>query len=111
MSQGFYYVIVTAYLPELGVDPTAVGLILGVSAASVVLSAIPMGVLSDRRGRKRVFLISMGGAMVTLFLIGFAPGKTLAVAPLRPRMTTGGEPRAPGARFCLRLDRKGRMTK
>lgn len=61
VSQGFYYVIVTAYLPEVGVGGEAVGLILGVSAASVVLSAIPLGMLSDRRGRKLVFLLGTMG--------------------------------------------------
>lgn len=71
VSQGFYYVIVTAYLPELGVSGEAVGLILGVSAASVVLSAIPLGVLSDRRGRKLVFLLGTMGLPPALLVYAF----------------------------------------
>ncbi len=71
VSQGFYYVIVTAYLPELGVSEEAVGLILGVSAASVVLSAIPLGLLSDRRGRKRVFLLGTMGLPPALVVYAF----------------------------------------
>ena len=71
MSQGFYYVIVTAYLPELGVPGGAVGLILGVSAASVVLSAIPLGLLSDRRGRKTVFLLGTLGLPPALLVYAF----------------------------------------
>ena len=71
MSQGFYYVIVTAYLPELGVGGGAVGLILGTSAASVVLSAIPLGMLSDRRGRKRVFLLGTMGLPPALLVYAF----------------------------------------
>lgn len=71
VSQGFYYVIVTAYLPEVGVSGEAVGLILGTSAASVVLSAIPLGMLSDRRGRKLVFLLGTLGLPPALLVYAF----------------------------------------
>ncbi|HYM40595.1 MAG TPA: MFS transporter [Thermoplasmata archaeon] len=71
VSQGFYYVIVTAYLPEIGVSGGDVGLILGTSAASVVLSAIPLGMLSDRRGRKRVFLLGTLGLPPALLVYAF----------------------------------------
>ncbi len=71
VSQGFYYVIVTAYLPEVGISGEAVGLILGVSAASVVLSAIPLGMLSDRRGRKLVFLLGTVGFPPALLVYAF----------------------------------------
>jgi MFS family permease len=40
------------------------------------------GTWSRRFGRKKVFLTSLGGAIVSLFLIGFAPTKELAVAGL-----------------------------
>jgi MFS family permease len=40
------------------------------------------GVWSRRFGRKNVFLLSLGGAVISLFLIGFAPHKALAVAGL-----------------------------
>jgi MFS family permease len=71
VSQGFYYVIVTAYLPEVGVSGESVGLILGISAASVVLSAVPLGLLSDRRGRKRVFLVGTMGLPPALLVYAF----------------------------------------
>jgi MFS family permease len=71
VSQGFYYVYVTAYLPEQGVSGEAVGLILGTSAASVVLSAIPLGILSDRRGRKVVFLLGTMGLPPALLVYAF----------------------------------------
>lgn len=79
MSQGFYYVIVTAYLPELGVSGESVGLILGVSAASVVLSAVPLGLLSDRRGRKRVFLLGTMGLPPALLVYAFTTDVTFLV--------------------------------
>ncbi len=71
VSQGFYYVIVTAYLPQLGVNSQDVGLILGVSAASVVFSAIPLGTISDRRGRKKVFLLGTLGLPPALLVYAF----------------------------------------
>jgi len=40
------------------------------------------GTWSRRFGRKNVFLLSLGGAVVSLLLIGFAPFKELAVAGL-----------------------------
>jgi MFS family permease len=40
------------------------------------------GTWSRRFGRKNVFLMSLGGAVVSLLLIGFAPTKELAVAGL-----------------------------
>jgi MFS family permease len=79
VSQGFYYVIVTAYLPEVGVSGEAVGLILGVSAASVVLSAIPLGMLSDRRGRKLVFLLGTLGLPPALVVFAFTTDVTFLV--------------------------------
>jgi MFS family permease len=79
MSQGFYYVFVTAYLPEIGVGSEAVGLILGVSAASVVLSAIPLGMLSDRRGRKTVFLLGTMGLPPALLVYAVTTEVTFLV--------------------------------
>ncbi len=79
VSQGFYYVIVSAYLPQLGITGGGVGLILGVSGASMVLSAIPLGMLSDRRGRKRVFLIGTMGLPPALLVYAFTMDLTYLV--------------------------------
>ncbi len=61
VGQGFYYVFVTGYLAQLGVSGGAVGLILGASGATFVLSAIPFGLLSDRYGRKRMLILGTMG--------------------------------------------------
>jgi MFS family permease len=58
------------------------GLILAMWIGLGTLTGYGYGIWSRRFGRKRVFLFSMGGALVTLFLIGFAPSKGLAVAGL-----------------------------
>lgn len=55
---GYLMVFITAYLPEIGVASGAVGLILGAEGAAMVLSAIPLGLYSDRRGRKKLLLIA-----------------------------------------------------
>jgi len=71
VSQGFYYMFVSGYLVQLGVGSGAVGLILGTSGAVFVLSAIPMGILSDRKGRKRVFLLGTMGLPPALLVYAF----------------------------------------
>ena len=55
---GYLIVFITAYLPEVGMGSGAVGLILGAEGASMVLAAIPLGLYSDRRGRKRLLLVA-----------------------------------------------------
>jgi MFS family permease len=54
---GYLMVFITAYLPEIGMDPGAIGLVLGADGAAMVLSAIPLGLYSDRRGRKWLLLV------------------------------------------------------
>jgi MFS family permease len=71
VSQGFYYVFVSGYLVQLGVSGGAVGLILGTSGAVLVLSAIPLGIVSDRKGRKRVFLLGTMGLPPALLVYAF----------------------------------------
>jgi len=55
---GYLIVFITAYLPEVGMESGAVGLILGAEGAAMVLTAIPLGLYSDRRGRKGLLLVS-----------------------------------------------------
>lgn len=71
VSQGFYYTYVSAYLPQVGISGGGVGLILGVSGATMVLTAVPLGLLSDRRGRKRVFLLGTMGLPPALLVYAF----------------------------------------
>src|SRR5439155_21833191 len=53
---GYLLVYLTAFFPELGISAGVVGLLLGLEGAMVLLS-IPLGILSDRRGRKQLLLI------------------------------------------------------
>jgi MFS family permease len=57
---GFMWVLVTAYLPEIEkLSAADVGLLLGLNGAMMVASAIPIGILSDRRGRKWIFMMGL----------------------------------------------------
>ncbi len=63
---GYLLVYLTAFFPELGISAGVVGLLLGLEGAMVLLS-IPLGILSDRRGRKKLLLI--GTSLVPLPII------------------------------------------
>ena len=79
VSQGFYYILVSAHLRELGISSETVGLILGTSGAAVVLSAIPLGMISDRKGRKRVFLLGTMGLPPALLVYAFTTNPTYLI--------------------------------
>ncbi len=63
---GYLLVYLTAFFPQIGVSPGVVGLLLGLEGAMLFLS-IPLGIRSDRRGRKGILLI--GGAVVPIPMI------------------------------------------
>jgi len=56
VGYGYLLVAITAYLPEIGFSSGDVGLILGANGASFAISAIPIGLLSDRKGRKWILI-------------------------------------------------------
>jgi len=59
VGYGYLFVFISAYLPELGLGTGYVGLLLGVTGATFVISAIPLGMLSDRRGRKPILFFGL----------------------------------------------------
>ncbi len=58
---GYLLVYLTGFFPELNISAGIVGLLLGLEGAMVLLS-IPLGIFSDRKGRKKLLLI--GSALV-----------------------------------------------
>ena len=56
VGYGYLLVAITAYLPEIGLSSGDVGLILGANGAAFAISAIPIGLLSDRKGRKWILI-------------------------------------------------------
>src|SRR5438093_8420314 len=65
---GYLLVYLTAFFPELGIGAGVVGLLLGLEGAMVLLS-IPLGILSDRRGRKKLLLIGTSLVPIPIILI------------------------------------------
>jgi Na+/melibiose symporter-like transporter len=68
---GYFLIYLTAYLVEVNVvDAWGVGLILGVETVVLVLTGVPMGILSDRRGRK--WFLILGNALIPPTLLAFS---------------------------------------
>src|SRR5438552_16792478 len=55
---GYLFVFIAAYLPQIGIGAEVVGLLFGAQGVAIVLSAIPLGIYSDRGGPSR----SRGGS-------------------------------------------------
>jgi FSR family fosmidomycin resistance protein-like MFS transporter len=75
------------YAPSLlnhkyGIPMGQTGLFLALWVGLGTVTGYGYGIWSRRFGRKPVFLASLGGAAAALFLLGFAPTKTLAVIGL-----------------------------
>jgi MFS family permease len=66
---GYLLVYLTAFFPQIGVSPGVVGLLLGIEGAMLFLS-IPLGIRSDRKGRKNILLI--GSTVVPIPMIMMA---------------------------------------
>jgi MFS family permease len=84
---GMGWSVTVYYAPSLlhhrfGVPMGRTGLFLAMWIGLGTVTGYGYGVWSRRFGRKRVFLMSLGGAAVSLFLIGFARHQALAVAGL-----------------------------
>ncbi len=71
LAFGYFYIAVSAYLVEEGVSSTFIGLILASSAVAAVLIAIPMGIRSDKVGRKKLFILGLFGIPPTLVVYAF----------------------------------------
>src|SRR5438552_7488595 len=52
LSFGYLMIFITGYYPEIGIGPGTIGLLLGAEGAAMVTFAIPLGLYSDRYGRK-----------------------------------------------------------
>lgn len=59
VGYGYFQVLVSAYLPEIGFDSGSVGLILGVNGIAVVAASIPLGLYADRKGKKPILFLGL----------------------------------------------------
>jgi len=67
---GYFIIVISGYLPELGISATYVGLILGVFSVATILSSIPLGIMADRRGKKRIILVALSGIPFMFLVYG-----------------------------------------
>lgn len=70
IAYGYILIAITAYLPEVGLAGH-VGLLIGVNGLVFVLTAIPLGIASDRWGRKTIFLLGMVGIPPSILVFAF----------------------------------------
>src|SRR2546422_10738697 len=65
---GYFIIYVSAYLLEIRVGADLIGVIIGIQGIALVLAGVPLGLLSDRRGRKW-FLIAGNLLLAPIILI------------------------------------------
>jgi MFS family permease len=95
LDVGFLQVVISAWLPTIGFSPFGVGLLIAVQGVMVVVSSLPLGVISDIYGRKLILVAgSLAGSiglmlyalttdfailLVASAVLGFAEGATVSV--------------------------------
>jgi MFS family permease len=70
LGVGYLMTYTAAYLPEIGISSSDVGLIIGSMSVAAMVAAVPLGLLSDRIGRKKVLLFAL--AIFPFIVFGFA---------------------------------------
>jgi MFS family permease len=90
IGYGYLLVAIAAYLPEIGLSSGDVGLILGSNGIAFAVSAIPIGLLSDRRGRKWVLILGLMALPPSLLVYAFTTDVgTLIVAAVTAGIAEG----------------------
>lgn len=74
---GYYIVVITAYLPEIGVKASNVGLILGAFSISMIVASIPFGILADTKGRKNMIIFALGAIPIPFLIYGLTINVTV----------------------------------
>src|SRR2546423_9673339 len=68
---GYLMIFITAYFPQIGIGSGTIGLILGAEGAAMVICAVPLGIYSDRRGRKTPLLVASAVLPPTVLVFAF----------------------------------------
>jgi predicted MFS family arabinose efflux permease len=90
VAYGFLMMSVAAYLPEVGITSGQVGLLLGLNGAALVVTAVPIGLLADRIGRKSIFIWGLAGLSPIMLVYAFTTDFTyLAIASLFAGLAEG----------------------
>ncbi len=73
---GFIIPLIPDYIAKFGGSPALAGILQASYAIGQFFAAPIVGRLSDKYGRKPLFLFSIGGTFFSLLLLGFAPSLT-----------------------------------
>ena len=69
LAVGYFIVFLTAYLPQEGISSGLIGTIIGAEGITMVVVGIPLGLLSDKKGRKWILTFSAAGLSPVLFIL------------------------------------------
>ncbi|WP_214020486.1 MFS transporter [Methanoculleus sp.] len=72
MIYGLLIPVFPQYAPRLGVDESVIGVVFGIYAVMLFLFSIPMGLLSDRVGRRPLIVVGMLLLALATALFGFS---------------------------------------
>lgn len=90
VAYGYLMMSVAAYLPEVGITSSQVGLLLGLNGAALVITAVPVGLLADRIGRKSIFIWGLAGLSPIMLVYAFTTDFTfLAIASIFAGLAEG----------------------
>ncbi len=69
LAFSYLMIVITAFLPEIGVPTETIGVVLGAEGLAMAALAIPLGILSDRKGRRWILILGMAGAAPFFFVV------------------------------------------
>jgi MFS family permease len=79
LTLSYLMIVITAYLPQTGVTTQTIGLVIGAEGIAMAASAIPFGILSDRKGRKWIIISGILGATPLFFIVALTTNVTLLI--------------------------------
>jgi DHA1 family multidrug resistance protein-like MFS transporter len=71
-GEGLWYYVQPLFIKSLGADSLEIGLVMSLGPVLMVLGFVPVGILADRCGRKRVMLGSCLGGLLAVVLLALA---------------------------------------
>lgn len=87
---GYLITVMAAYLPERGLSSGDVGLLIGVMGIAAVVTAVPLGLMADRWGRKNVLMWGLMGTPLVLTVFALTTEmNALLIASLVGGLTEG----------------------
>lgn len=80
IGMGIFMIIYNYYIRELGYDDQMNGSVIAMQSAATALLLLPAGILSDKAGRKKIILIGILFAAISLFMRANGSGEWLLLS-------------------------------